>query len=212
MSTARKLCRILSRLFVTLNYIFVDVQINCWQRKNIHVCRNFNWTYVFARPFSQFIFKYEKNIREIFILRAFGEKHSREQELSFICIFFSQNTIEQIAVYGDKRDISLIIAIYMTRICTKGLNPSLYSARGINICHDDYTLSRDRKRGTGDRFMNVNPDGSPCALNLTPLACRHPRHPDNPPRTRYCDWVRPTTLVSILERVRNYDINARCHA
>ena len=88
------------------------------------------------------------SVKLLYYVYSFRETLYRK--VLYLHVFFSilKNTIEQIAAYGDKRDISLIIAIYMTqaRICTKGLNR--YSIRGITYVTTlhDYTLSRDRKK------------------------------------------------------------------
>jgi len=66
-----------------------------------------------------------------------------EKDPLFICIFFCKIRSKQIAIYNDKRDISLIIAIYMTqaRICTKGLNPLVLRTRNKHMSRRLHVIS-----------------------------------------------------------------------
>lgn len=157
------------------------------------------------------------NMKKIFAKLSycthFGKilEKEREGDPSFIYIyFFLHNTIEQLMA---------IIAIYMTqaRICTKGLNLSLLDTRNKHMSRRLHVISQ---QGKGDRFMNVNPDRSPCALNLTSPPRLSP--PTSPLRERViaieCSQLPSCRSSSVSETTalmhvvtRNYDSEPNNH-
>lgn len=135
---------------------------------------------------------------------------------SFIYMYFFAKYDR--TAYGVKHDISLIIAIYMTqaRICMTGLNLLLVGTRNKHMSRRLHVISR---QGKGDRFMNVNPDRSPCALNLTPSRLSPPTSPlrerviaiecSQLPSCRSSSMSETTTLMHVV--MRNYNSEPNNH-